>query len=372
MIRFKQISKRYNDGQLAVDNLNLTIGEGEFAVLIGPSGSGKTTTMKMINRLIEPTKGVIYIKGKDYRKQSPVSLRRQIGYVIQQIGLFPHMTIGENISLVPRLMGFKPDKYMEKVDSLLNLVELDPAVYRERYPQELSGGQQQRVGVVRALAADAPIILMDEPFSALDPITREQLQDELIRLQQEVRKTIVFVTHDMDEALKLADTIVLMRDGRVEQKASPEEMLRNPATDFVKDFIGKERLRSPREITLDDVMIKSPVTIEPFRGLAESLSKMRRRGVDSLLVTDKDRVLLGIVTAKDIHNNIKNKELRVSDVMTKDPISVGDDQGVSELMSRFQENNVGYVPVLTNEGKVKGLVTRASLVDIIAEQWEGY
>jgi len=241
MIEFEKVSKVYPGGVTAVRDFTLTIKKGELVCLIGPSGCGKTTTMKMVNRLIEPTSGRILVDGQDVGRVDPVALRRRIGYVIQQIGLFPHMTIAENIAVVPRLLGWQRERIDRRVDELLRLVDMDPASYRDRYPRELSGGQQQRVGVLRALAAEPDIILMDEPFGALDPITRESLQDELKELQQRLHKTILFVTHDMDEALKLADRIVVMRAGEIVQVGTPEELLRSPADDFVAAFVGKER-----------------------------------------------------------------------------------------------------------------------------------
>ena len=240
MITFDEIRKVYPDGTEALKNISFRVKEGELLTLIGPSGCGKTTTMKMINRLIEPSSGKIYINGEDISKKNPVLLRRDTGYVIQQIGLLPHMTISENVALVPKLKKWPKAKYEKRVDELLELVGLDPSVFRNRYPSELSGGQQQRIGVIRALAGEPPVILMDEPFSALDPISREQLQDELVRLQQEIHKTIVFVTHDMDEAIKIADRMVLMRDGEVVQIDSPDQILRNPTNQFVRDFIGED------------------------------------------------------------------------------------------------------------------------------------
>lgn len=242
MISFQQVEKRIGDASI-IKGLNLDIHAGELFVLIGPSGCGKTTTMKMINRLIEPTAGRIEINGADISKTDPVELRRRIGYVIQQIALFPHMTIGENVALVPKLKKMERSQYEKKVDELLDMVGLDPKIFKNRYPAELSGGQQQRVGVIRAMAADPPIILMDEPFSALDPISREQLQDEFVRLQKAINKTIVFVTHDMDEAIKIADRICLMNDGTVVQLDTPDVLLQNPANEFVVNFIGAKRLR---------------------------------------------------------------------------------------------------------------------------------
>ncbi|MEW9502549.1 ABC transporter ATP-binding protein [Jeotgalibacillus marinus] len=263
MITFKNVTKTFENGTEAIKGIDLHIKKGKLVVIIGPSGCGKTTTMKMINKLIHPTSGVIAIDGKDISGQKEVELRRSIGYVIQRIGLFPHMTIEENVALIPKLKGFKKEAYKEKVDELLKLVGLEPSLYKNRYPLELSGGQQQRVGVVRALAGEPPIILMDEPFSALDPISREQLQDELKLLQETIHKTIVFVTHDMDEALKIADEIVVMKDGLIEQIATPQELVQGPVNEFVRSFIGKERihaainLQNPAEKEIS--MIMEPV-----------------------------------------------------------------------------------------------------------------
>jgi len=223
----------------AVDNVTLEIPAGEIVMLVGPSGCGKTTTMKMINRLIEPTSGRILIGDQDVTHQNPDQLRRHIGYVIQGAGLFPHLTVGDNIALVPRLLKWDKKRIAERVDELLDLVSLEPGKYRDRYPRELSGGQQQRIGVARALAADPPVLLMDEPFGAVDPITRQRLQDELLRLQDELRKTIVFVTHDFDEAVKLGDRIAILQVGsKIVQYDTPEQILANPADDFVSDFVG--------------------------------------------------------------------------------------------------------------------------------------
>ncbi len=234
------VTKRYDgQSQPAVDNITMEISAGEIVMLVGPSGCGKTTTMKMINRLIEPTSGRILIGDDDVTKRNPDELRRHIGYVIQGAGLFPHLTVGDNIAIVPRLLKWDKKRTAARVDELLDLVSLEPSQYRDRYPRELSGGQQQRVGVARALAADPPVLLMDEPFGAVDPITRQRLQDELLRLQDELRKTIVFVTHDFDEAVKLGDRIAILQAGsKIVQYDSPERILADPADDFVRGFVG--------------------------------------------------------------------------------------------------------------------------------------
>lgn len=250
MITFDNVSKEYPDGTAAVRELNLTIQPGEFFVVIGPSGCGKTTMLKMINRLIRLTKGTISIDNKRISDYKIDELRWNIGYVLQQIALFPHMTILENISIVPELKGWDKEKIGRRVDELLEMVGLDPQTYRDRKPKELSGGQQQRVGVVRALAADPDIILMDEPFSALDPISREKLQEDLFTLQRNIKKTIVFVTHDMKEAIKLGDRICVMNEGSIVQVGTPKDLLENPADDFVRNFVGTDRVSSVEKMDL--------------------------------------------------------------------------------------------------------------------------
>lgn len=256
MIRFEHVSKQFPNGTVAVKSLDFEIKKGEFFVLIGPSGSGKTTTLKMINRLIELSKGWIWINGKKISDYEINELRWNIGYVLQQIALFPHMTIAENIAIVPELKKWDKKKIAARVDDLLNMAGLDPGEYRNRKPSELSGGQQQRVGVIRALAADPEIILMDEPFSALDPFSREKLQDDVLDIQRELKKTIVFVTHDMQEALKLGDRICLMKNGEIVQIGTPHELITHPADDFVREFVGNRKL----SIQLDELI--TPVTTD--------------------------------------------------------------------------------------------------------------
>src|SRR5215471_7416348 len=263
MIRLDAVSKRYGKGPPAVNELSLDIRTGEVCVLVGPSGCGKTTTLKMINRLIEPTSGRIYLDGDEVTHANPVELRRRIGYVIQQVGLFPHLTIGANIGTVPRLLGWKRDRIAARVDELLHLVGLDPADYRDRYPAQLSGGQRQRIGVARALAADPPVLLMDEPFGAIDPVTRARLQDEFLRLQAEVEKTVVFVTHDIEEAVKMGDRIAILDVGGVlEQYAPPAEILGRPASAMVREFVGRDRaLKRLRVTPIEAECLEHPPTV---------------------------------------------------------------------------------------------------------------
>ena len=363
------VNKVYEDGFHALKNINLEMKKGEITVLIGPSGCGKSTTMKLINRLISPSSGEVLINGRNVNEIDPVKLRRNIGYVIQSIGLFPHMTIGRNVGIVPRLKKWDADKINRRIDELMRLVGLPPETYRDRYPSELSGGQQQRIGVIRALAADPDIILMDEPFSALDPISREQLQDELIRLQQELRKTIVFVTHDMDEALKIADTIVLMKEGQIVQTGTPETILRHPANDFVRTFIGEKRLMpdSLYEIpTVDEVMVRKPVTAFPTRGLAEAIRLMEQRKVDSLFIVDRDNHLQGIVSIYQVLDQYGEENKTVADVMQPVLYSVKTGSPLTaavELLNRHQLSNLA---VVDDRSRLVGLITRGSVVRHLA------
>ncbi|HEU4965816.1 MAG TPA: betaine/proline/choline family ABC transporter ATP-binding protein [Bacilli bacterium] len=367
-VEFRGVRKQYGDTAV-IENLNLQIPEGNIVVLVGPSGCGKTTTMKMINRLIEPSGGEILVNGQNILEQDKVELRRGIGYVIQQIGLFPQMTISENISLVPRLKKGKAAHDQKKIDQLLDTVGLVPDQFRDRYPAELSGGQQQRVGVARALMAEPPIILMDEPFSALDPVTREQLQDELIRLNQELHKTILFVTHDMDEALKIADQIVVMQGGNVVQQGSPDQILRHPANEFVREFLGEKRLNAHVPQNVEDVMLTNPVKMTIGKGLAEALQAMHRRKVTGVLITDKAGKYLGLVNAADIYAKYKDESLSLEDVMHTDVTTVEVGSLLSDAIPLVQEGPYGYVPVVGNDGKLAGLLTRGSVVDVLARPY---
>jgi|LSQX01.2.fsa_nt_gb osmoprotectant transport system ATP-binding protein len=370
MVRFEQITKRFSGGTTAVDQLNLTIGKGQFVVLIGPSGCGKTTTLKMVNRLIEPTSGEIYIHDQNARALNVVELRRDIGYVIQTIGLLPHLTVAANIALVPQLKGWSRAKCQARVEELLTMVDMEPAVYAGRYPAQLSGGQQQRIGVLRALAADPELILMDEPFGALDPITREQLQLELKRLQGQLRKTIVFVTHDMSEALLLADRIIIMKDGVIVQDDTPEEIVRHPANDFVASFIGRSaRPQAVEELKVSDVMNPNPVTIAADRGLGEALMRMQRQRVDSLLVV-KDGVLQGIVRARDLYPYLLRDEMvSVTEVLSLVAPQVHPDAPLSLAAEKLLDRNTNLVAVVDGQNRLQGVVTRASLVGVLVDNY---
>ena len=369
MIEMKNISKKVGN-KVILDDISLKIDEGSFVVFIGPSGCGKTTTLKLMNKLISPTSGEIYIDDKPISKEDPIKLRRNIGYVIQSIGLFPHLTIRENIELIPKLKKEKSYEEIEKSTiELMNMVGLNPNEFLDKYPSELSGGQQQRIGLVRAIATDAEIILMDEPFSALDPITRIQLQEWLYSLQEELKKTIVFVTHDMDEALKLADKICIMKDGKIQQYDTVENLLRNPANEFVKNFIGSDRLwNAPEYIKAKDIMIQNPVCVQGSRTVIQGMEIMRTNKVDSLLVKDKEDNFLGIVTVKELRRNgIQNHYL--SEIMDKEPVFVYDDNNLVEILEVMNKENIGHVPVITRYNKLAGLITRSSLLSVLSEQF---
>jgi osmoprotectant transport system ATP-binding protein len=368
MIEFKDITKDFK-GNEVLKKINLKINKGEFVVLIGPSGCGKTTTLKMINKLIVPTSGNIYIDGKDISKVEPIELRRGMGYVIQQTGLFPHMTVGENIGIVLTLKKWAEDKIREKTISLLKMVGMEPKDYIDRYPCELSGGQQQRVGVARAFAGDSEIILMDEPFSALDPITRNQLQDELYDLQQELKKTIVFVTHDMDEALKLGDRICIMKDGDILQFDTAEKILKNPSSIYVEEFIGKNRIwKQPELIKAKDIMISQPIKTSATRTIVQAIEIMKSSKVDSLLIVNKENKLTGIVTLKDIGKH-DNKSLKLENIMEKEIKTVNINESLVDVLNKMNEYNIGYVPVIDNDFRLAGLITKSSLLSVLSNQY---
>jgi osmoprotectant transport system ATP-binding protein len=303
VIEIVALSKRFaGTPRPAVDSLTLTIPEGEVCVLIGPSGCGKTTTMRMINRMIEPDSGLIRIAGRNVLDSDPVELRRQVGYVIQQVGLFPHWSIGENIATVPRLLGWEEQRIGRRVEELLALVGMDATQYRDRFPRELSGGQKQRVGVARALAADPPVMLMDEPFGAIDPITRTRLQDEFLNILRMLKKTIVFVTHDIDEAIRMGSRIAILRDGALVQYAPPEQILAAPVNAFVEAFVGADR--ALKRLAL----LPATSAIVPWSGAAPSgwvaaginlrdtLARMLATGDDAVRVVAGDGAALGVVT----------------------------------------------------------------------------
>jgi osmoprotectant transport system ATP-binding protein len=314
-VEFRDVSKRY-PGQLAVDGLSFTVPAGKVCILVGPSGSGKTTSLKMVNRLIEPSSGSILIDGHDVLREEPTALRRRIGYVIQQVGLFPHQTIADNVATVPRLLGWPPERIAARTEQLLVLVGLDPSRFARRYPAQLSGGERQRVGVARALAAEPPVMLMDEPFGAVDPIVRDRLQNEFLRIQRDQGTTVLFVTHDIDEAIKLGDRVAVMRSGKLVQFSAPGELLAHPADDFVAEFVGSDRglkrlgLLTVGGADLDATVARSSVptnapVLSPAMTLRDALVRMLASEAHVGVVVDRDRYL-GVLTLSTIGRMIRD------------------------------------------------------------------
>ncbi|OAB46769.1 ABC transporter ATP-binding protein [Paenibacillus antarcticus] len=371
MLKFENVSKTYPNGYQAVKNVSFEIEEGEFIVLIGPSGCGKTTTMKMINRLMPHTEGKITIRGKDITKEDPVGLRRNIGYVIQQVGLFPHYTIEQNIALIPHLKRWDKAKIKARVYELLEMVGLDPIEYASRYPRQLSGGQQQRVGVARALAADPEIVLMDEPFGALDPITREQLQDELLRLQKTVKKTIIFVTHDMDEALKLGDRIAVLKDGELLQLDTPEKLLKEPSHGFVEEFIGKNRIyQNPAFISVKDIMRDNPAIALPSISPVRALASMRKSRTDTLILSDDKGQLTGIVSIYDLQSKLEEIQT-IQEISVPAVPYLNENATAQDALIAIGDAKYGIIPIIGKGEKVVGVVTRSTLLTTFADHWAG-
>ncbi|MDQ1631858.1 MAG: osmoprotectant transport system ATP-binding protein [Frankiaceae bacterium] len=358
-IALDKVSKRFADGTVAVQEISLAVPRGELVCLVGPSGCGKTTTLKMVNRLIEPTGGRIILEGEDVTKADPVELRRRIGYVIQQVGLFPHLTVAANVATVPRLLGWSKKRQRERANELLELVGLEPSQYGPRYPSQLSGGQRQRVGVARALGADPEVLLMDEPFSAIDPIARARLQDEFLRVQAAVRKTILFVTHDIDEAVRLGDRVAVFRQGGLlEQYDPPARMLGAPATDFVADFVGMDRgLRRLAVTTVDAADLEAPPVVPPSASTSEARSLLA--GAPYGIVVGDDGRLLGRVSpamldgssgAADIAADLAQPPAGVVDVGTT----------LKDALSLMLQHDDGWVAV-TDGGRYVGVLAPGSL-----------
>lgn len=368
MIEFKNVRKDFKNKTILKD-ISFNVNKGELVAIIGASGCGKTTTLKMINRLINPSSGQILINGENIASKDVIKLRRDIGYVIQQTGLFPHMTVRENIEIIPHVEKMNKESIKKRTYELMEMVGLNSEEYLDRYPNELSGGQQQRVGVARAFATNPEIILMDEPFSALDPITRIQLQDELVDLQDKFKKTIVFVTHDMDEAIKIADKICIMHKGEVIQYDTPENILKNPCNDFVSEFIGKNRIwSSPEFIRSKDIMIENPIACSKNISLLKCIEKMRSSKVDSLMVIDKSNHLLGVVTAKQIQNKT-DRSVLVEEIMNDEFVKVSPDDTIIDILETIKANKISQIPVLDNNGLLKGIITKSSLVTTLSGQF---
>jgi len=359
MIQMQAVTKRYGD-TVAVDALTLEVSAGEVCVLIGPSGCGKTTTLRMINRLVEPTAGHILINGDDTRNSRPEELRRRIGYAIQSVGLFPHMTVAQNIQVVPDILEWERARISTRLKELLELVGLDPATYAGKYPSQLSGGEAQRVGVARALAADPPILLMDEPFGAVDPLTRERLQQQFLAIQKNLKKTVILVTHDLDEAVRLADRVAVMREGRLVQFDTPEMLLSNPADSFVRDFVGADRaLKKISRIPVTTLMKATKSLVKHATGLSGEVPTSQRYA----WVTDGDGRLLGW---QDTRRGDAVSMTRVTESEI-DRFAVPDSASVREALSRMLAQGVRSIPVIDTSRRLIGEVTLRDIEEVTAE-----
>jgi osmoprotectant transport system ATP-binding protein len=356
-LEFREATKQYpGSATPAVDRLSLEVPAGEICVLVGPSGCGKTTAMRMVNRLIDITSGDILLGGESVKTRKPADLRREIGYAIQQTGLFPHQTVGENIATVPKLLGWPKQRVRERVDELLELVSLDASVVRDRYPAQLSGGQRQRVGVARALAADPPVLLMDEPFGAIDPINRERLQNEFLRLQAKISKTVVFVTHDIDEAIKMGDKIAVMQaPGKLVQYAPPAELLVNPANDYVEQFVGADRaLKRLALQRVRDVDLWKAAMVRPGEDLSAVRAKMAESDLRdlALVVDDADRPVRWL-----IERDMRGDKVPSGEPPHKHLVTVELDDVMRDALGYLLDAESRYAPVLDDHGRAVGILS---------------
>ena len=364
MITLENVNKIFPDGTQAVKDLSLEIQDGEFCVFLGPSGCGKTTSMKMINRLIPLTGGKILIDGTDITKINPNELRRNIGYAIQNIGLFPHLTVAQNIGTVPDLKKWPKAKQRERAAELLRLVGMDPSVFLDRYPSELSGGQQQRVGVARCLGADPPILLMDEPFGAIDPITRVRLQDEFLKIQNKLKKTIAFVTHDINEAIKMGDKIALMRQGSLVQYSEPATLLNEPENEFVRNFVGSDRfLKGLRLYKARDVMKEPPLVVKVGDDPAQVNAAMEKQDLTwAMLVDDKHR-FLGWIIKEDLAGGRPLNEIYEPPAVSADPLTA-----LNEADSMMFNSAMGNLAIVDEEERLQGVVSFDTIRDVLGQQ----
>ncbi|WNN50269.1 osmoprotectant ABC transporter ATP-binding protein OsmV [Siccibacter colletis] len=368
MITLENLTKEFvqKNGQKvnAVDNVSLTVPQGEICVLLGPSGCGKTTTLKMINRLIPSTSGKILINGEDTSGMDTVTLRRNIGYVIQQIGLFPNMTIEENIVVVPRMLGWDKARCKARAAELMEMVALDPKRYLHRYPKELSGGQQQRIGVIRALAADPPVLLMDEPFGAVDPINREVIQNEFLEMQRKLKKTVLLVSHDIDEALKLGDRIAVFRQGKIVQCASPDELLAKPANEFVGSFVGQDRtLKRLLLVQAGDVTDQQPtITVRRSTPLAEAFAVMDDNDMRSITVVDENEKPLGFVKRREA----RGATGECADLLHPFRVTGKAEDNLRVVLSKLYEHNTVWMPIVDEEGRYSGEISQDYIADYLS------
>ena len=368
MIDLQRVTKIYpGSDHPAVDGVTLTVPDGQICIFIGPSGCGKTTMMRMINRLLPITSGKILLGGKNVYSMDDIQLRRGIGYAIQQIGLFPNMTVRDNIAVVPKLLKWNKSEIDKRVDELLNLVNLDPSIFRVRYPRELSGGQAQRVGVARAMAADPPYMLMDEPFGAIDPINRAVLQDEFLKIQSRVRKTIIFVTHDIDEAIKMGDMICLLKDGRLEQYGSPEDLLIRPSNNFVKDFVGADRaLKRLNLLTVEDAMLPDPIHCHEGDSAGKIHQHMNQEDLSYLLVVDSENRLRGYVS----HRDVTDFPGKVGEIVRPMTLTVSPDRSLKDALSKMLQYDLGILSVVDEDKRLLGVLNSRTLVATVGETYD--
>jgi len=364
LIKLEHVGKTYTDGTEAVKDLTMEIKQGEFCVFLGPSGCGKTTSMKMINCLIPLTTGKIYVDGVNAVKLDQNELRRGIGYAIQNIGLFPHRTVAENITTVPTLLKWPKQKKRKRAEELLNLVGMDPKTFIDRYPSELSGGQQQRIGVARCLGADPPILLMDEPFGAIDPITRSKLQDEFLKIQAKIKKTIAFVTHDINEAIKMGDTIALMRQGELVQYADPATLLSSPKNEFVRNFIGADRvLKGLRLLKAKDVMQEPPLTVKVGEDPMQVKARMESENLRWSMLTEDGGHFLGWITCDDLEAAKPIRKVIIPPTITAAP-----DTPLNEALSMMLNSAIGTLAILDEYERLIGVLSFQIIRDVLGEQ----
>ena len=368
MIELERVTKIFPGSEIpAVDSVSLTVPTGEICILIGSSGCGKTTLMRMMNRLEPITSGTIKIDGENILQKDVIDLRRHVGYAIQQIGLFPHMTVHENIATVPKLLGWDKKRIDERVDELLELVKMPAETFRGRYPRELSGGQAQRIGVLRAMATDPPLMLMDEPFGAIDPINRETLQDEFLKIQAKLKKTIVFVTHDIHEAIKMGDKVALLDAGRLIQYGTAEELLTQPKNQFVKDFVGADRaLKRLDLLKVKDAMLADPVHCHADQSSETILDQMLENKLNYLLVLDEEDRIKGYVNV----DMLRGHKGKVGDIVHPMTITVSPDQNLKDALSKMLSFDLGIVVAVDDDEKVQGILNTRTLVGVVGETYD--
>jgi osmoprotectant transport system ATP-binding protein len=370
MIKLDNVTKAFETAAgttLAADRVSFEVKEGEICVLLGPSGCGKTTTLKMVNRLIEPTSGKIYINGKDTDDYDPVELRRNIGYVIQQIGLFPNMTVEENICVVPKLLGWEMDKARKRAAELLATINLEPAIFLKRYPKELSGGQQQRVGVARALAADPPVLLMDEPFGAIDPINREVIQDEFLKIHHRVRKTVMFVSHDIDEAVKMADKVAIFRAGKLEQFDSPDKLLAHPANEFIANFVGSDRtLKRLRLVRVADALHRAAPKVAGEESVDRAVALMGEHAQEFIVMTDAEGRPRGYVHRE----TVAGRTGTVAEHGARLPATVRLDEDLRTAVSMMFMYDLPWLTCVDDNGLYAGVITQRGITRLLGETYK--